>query len=62
MMNVIGNGVVVNLPGLFKELKQLDDKGINYDGRLVISNRAHIVTTMQLEADAQAETDASSII
>jgi len=49
--NLIGNGVVVHLPTLFKELTQFDENKIPYKGRLFISNRAHIVTQMHLEAD-----------
>jgi adenylosuccinate synthase len=45
-VNVLGNGVVVNLPMLFKELSQLDDAGISYKGRLLISDRAHLVSNV----------------
>jgi len=40
---VLGNGVVVHLPTLLKELGDLDAKGVDYTGRLKISDRAHIV-------------------
>jgi len=40
---IIGNGCVVHLPTLFKELQQLDDKKVKYEGRLFISDRAHLV-------------------
>ena len=53
--NVIGNGVVVHLQSLFKELKQLDDTGIDYSGKLLISNRAHITTNLHREADGFME-------
>lgn len=55
--NILGNGVVVNIPAMFKELEQLSKYNIPYDGRLLISNRAHIVTNLQLEADAKSEGD-----
>lgn len=42
--NIIGNGVVVHIPSLFDELKQLGAANITYKDRLFISNRAHIVT------------------
>jgi adenylosuccinate synthase len=29
---------------MFDEIKQLSDNGINIDGKLFVSNRAHIVT------------------
>jgi adenylosuccinate synthase len=54
-VNVIGNGVVVHLQSLFNELKQLDDTNVNYDGRLLISSRAHIVTNLHREADGFME-------
>lgn len=44
--NILGNGVVVNLPSMFEELDQLTKYNIPYDGRLLISNRAHLVTNL----------------
>jgi len=38
--NLLGNGVVVNIESMFGELKQLDDNGVDYKGRLKISTRA----------------------
>lgn len=40
---IIGNGVVVHLRGLIEEMKMLDDAGVDYKGRLFLSDRAHIV-------------------
>jgi adenylosuccinate synthase len=40
---IIGNGVVVHLRGLIEELKMLEDAGVDYKGRLFLSDRAHIV-------------------
>ena len=42
--NILGNGVVVHVPTLFDELKQLDTNKIDYKGRLLISDRAHLVS------------------
>jgi adenylosuccinate synthase len=56
VMNVIGNGVVLHVPTLFKELSQLDNSGIDYAGRLLISDRAHLVTQAHIEADGSHET------
>jgi adenylosuccinate synthase len=53
--NLLGNGVVVNIPGMFKELSQLDKRNLPYDGRILISDRAHLVTDYQLEEDASHE-------
>jgi len=38
-INIIGNGVVVSVPDLIKEMKQFD----NLQGRLFISERAHLI-------------------
>lgn len=40
---VIGNGVVIHIPTLISELQSLRDNQINYQDRLFISDRAHIV-------------------
>ena len=40
---VVGNGVVVHIPSLLKELAMLKEAGIDYTGRLFISDRAHLV-------------------
>ncbi len=36
---VIGNGVVLHIPTLMKELSGLDEKGIDYKGRVKLSDR-----------------------
>eukprot|EP01017_Pseudomicrothorax_dubius_P042228 TRINITY_DN6866_c0_g1_i2.p2 TRINITY_DN6866_c0_g1~~TRINITY_DN6866_c0_g1_i2.p2 ORF type:complete len:434 (-),score=146.08 TRINITY_DN6866_c0_g1_i2:2685-3986(-) len=54
--NVLGNGVVVNIPSLFEELGSLQKDNIPL-GKLVVSDRAHIVLNIQLEADAHNEGD-----
>jgi adenylosuccinate synthase len=43
-VNILGNGVVVHIPTMFEELEQLDKNGVDYKGRLKLSNRAHIVS------------------
>lgn len=54
---VLGSGMVVDPEALFKELKMLDDGGIQWGGRVLISDRAHIVLpiyrTMDKERDAK---------
>ncbi len=52
---VVGNGVVVHLRGLLAELQTLRDAGINYDGRLHISDRAHIVFDFHQQIDGYQE-------
>src|SRR4051812_40764387 len=41
-VNLIGSGTVVHIPSVFRELKKLQDNGLNTDGRLLISDRAHV--------------------
>lgn len=50
-VNLLGNGVVVNIQSMFDELAQLDKNGIDYKGRLKLSSRAHIVSNIQILAD-----------
>lgn len=40
---------------MFDELKQLDANGVDYKGRLLISDRATLVSNIHREADKQAE-------
>jgi adenylosuccinate synthase len=40
---IIGNGVVIDLFALKKEMLELEDAGITCRGRLFISNRAHVI-------------------
>ena len=53
--NLLGNGVVMNIPSTFDELSQLDTNGVDYKGRLKISTRAHLVSQIQIEADGLQE-------
>lgn len=52
---VIGNGVVIHLRGLMQELQSLRDAGVPYEGRLHISDRAHIVFDFHQAIDALNE-------
>ena len=54
-VNILGNGVVVHIPTMFEELEQLDQNGVNYKNRLLISSRAHLVSDIQIEADGNLE-------
>ena len=43
LLTVSGNGVVIHLPGLFVELKEIEEKGsVGWEKRLIISSRAHL--------------------
>jgi len=55
-MNVIGNGCVVHIPQLFVELGELDEADIDYNGRLLISNRAHVLFDFHQTVDGMQET------
>lgn len=48
---VIGNGVVIHLPSFIEECESLGKAGIKYDGRIKISDRAHIVFDFHQEVD-----------
>mmetsp|Transcript_7788 Transcript_7788/g.22903 ORF Transcript_7788/g.22903 Transcript_7788/m.22903 type:complete len:541 (-) Transcript_7788:416-2038(-) len=52
---VIGNGVVVHLPSFLNELDSLTSKGIDYEGRVKISDRAHLVFDFHQEVDGKLE-------
>uniref|UniRef100_A0A8C6UY51 Adenylosuccinate synthetase n=1 Tax=Neogobius melanostomus TaxID=47308 RepID=A0A8C6UY51_9GOBI len=54
----IGNGVVIHLPGLFEEAEKNERKGKGlqgWEGRLVISDRAHIVFDFHQAVDGVQE-------
>lgn len=36
-------GVVVHVPSMLKELQALKDAGVDYRGRVILSDRAHMV-------------------
>ena len=57
---IIGNGVVVSLPGLLDEIRSLEEKGIHdVKERLVISDRAHILLDMHMKVDGLREAELS---
>ena len=52
---VIGNGVVIDPQALFKEIDELDRMGIAVDGRLRISEKAHVILPYHRELDVLSE-------
>lgn len=52
---VIGNGCVVDFQGLEKEIQDFEALGLGIDGRLKISDRAHMVMGYHKEIDAVLE-------
>jgi adenylosuccinate synthase len=52
---IVGNGVVLDPDQLFTELDQLAEKGIDFSGRLVVSDRAHLVLAYHKLLDQASE-------
>src|SRR6186713_447026 len=52
---VIGNGVVIDPQALFKEVDELGRMGIAVDGRLLLSEKAHIILPYHRELDVLSE-------
>lgn len=52
---VIGNGCVVHIPTLLDEIHELKGKGIDAMGKLLISDRAHIIFDYHKEIDGIQE-------
>ncbi|CAA7399296.1 unnamed protein product [Spirodela intermedia] len=54
---VIGNGVVVHLPGLFKEIDDLEANGVSCEGRILVSDRAHLLFDFHQRVDGLREVE-----
>jgi adenylosuccinate synthase len=52
---LVGNGVVVHLREFVEELAMLEAAGVDYKGRLLLSDRAHIVLDLHQRVDALNE-------
>ena len=53
---LIGNGCVVHIPTLLKEMQQLEERKVpTYKDRLKISDRAHLVFDFHMELDGNRE-------
>lgn len=52
---VIGNGVVVHLPGLFNEIDGLESNGVSCKGRILVSDRAHLLFDFHQVVDGLRE-------
>ena len=53
--NLLGNGTVVHADSLFKELAELDGAGVPWQGRVLVSDRAHILFDFHREVDGLGE-------
>ena len=51
----IGNGVVIDPQALFAEIDELGRAGISVDGRLLVSEKAHIILPYHRELDVLSE-------
>ncbi|MBW3635403.1 MAG: adenylosuccinate synthase [Armatimonadetes bacterium] len=54
---LIGNGVVLELGTLFKEIEAMEAKGLQLTGKLLVSDRAHVTLPYHLLLDAAREAD-----
>ncbi|KAF2641449.1 Adenylosuccinate synthetase [Massarina eburnea CBS 473.64] len=59
-INLIGSGCVVHVPSFFRELEELDKKGLKTDGRIFISDRANVVFDVQQMVDGLEEVELGS--
>jgi adenylosuccinate synthase len=53
--NLLGNGTVIHFPSLFEELAPLSSAGIEWNGRLKISDRAHVLFDFHKKVDGLLE-------
>ena len=51
----MGSGCVVHVPSFLQELETLKSKGVNTKGRILLSDRAHVIFDMHLLADKLEE-------
>ena len=52
---IIGNGVVIDPLALFKEVDELAQMGVHVDGRLRVSEKAHVILPYHRELDVLSE-------
>ncbi len=52
---LIGNGVVLDLPTLFEEIAEMEGKGLQLTGKLLVSDRAHLTLPYHRLLDAARE-------
>jgi adenylosuccinate synthase len=52
---IIGNGVVIDPQALFKEVDELGRMGIDVNGRLLVSEKAHLILPYHRELDVLSE-------
>ncbi|WP_165233050.1 adenylosuccinate synthase [Aquisphaera insulae] len=57
---VIGNGVVIHPPSLLSEIQRLSSQGVDFHGRLLISDRAHVILPYHMSEERLSEESASA--
>jgi adenylosuccinate synthase len=57
---VIGNGVVIHPPALLREIGTLAGQGVAIEGRLHISDRAHVILPYHIEEERLTEESAAA--
>ena len=55
IINVIGNGVVLDPITFSRELEMLDAAGVDYHQRLIVSRKAHVILPTHRYLDAASE-------
>lgn len=55
IINVIGNGVVIDPITFVRELKALDDANVSYQNRLLVARKAHLILPTHRYLDAASE-------
>lgn len=58
---VLGNGVVINLEGLFGELDRLSARGVRWEDRLWVSERAHLILPAHRAMEEHEERGAGAV-
>ncbi|KAG8073663.1 hypothetical protein GUJ93_ZPchr0006g43658 [Zizania palustris] len=54
---VVGNGVVIHVPGFFDEIDGLESNGVNCNGRILVSDRAHLLFDLHQAVDGLREAE-----
>ena len=54
-MCIIGNGVVIHIPSFLNEVDGLTSSGVQSEGRILVSDRAHLVFDFHQEVDGLIE-------
>ncbi|MDR1840249.1 MAG: adenylosuccinate synthase [Treponema sp.] len=52
---ILGAGMVIDPKALFDEIKMLEDRGIDTKGRILISDRAHLVLPKYIQIDKERD-------